>query len=224
MNAPRSTIFSAIPTPQIASALIARNRCDRPLVVIATALLSALGTLGGCGSTTEKPELSIASDEYSDAIAATRDVLRSYRFQIDRVDAAEGVVTTAPKSSSGLATPWDAEQSSFNQELEDLGNMQERRVRVTFDRATTPDADAKITARVEVVIDRVQRPGWRPTPKSVRHSTVTMDPDLAARQMWPTYSVPIRQDPEFASEIAGKIGRKLGEIRGAEHEDTHTER
>ncbi len=171
-----------------------------------------------------KPELSIASDEYSDAIAATRDVLRSYRFQIDRVDAAEGVVTTASKSSSGLATPWDPEQSSFNQELEDLANMQERRVRVTFDRATTLDADAKITARVEVVIDRVQRPGWRPTPKSVRHSTVTMDPDLAARQMWPTYSVPIRQDPEFASEIAEKIERRLGEIRGTRHESAHTER
>jgi len=180
--------------------------------------------LPGCVPPTGNPELSIAPDEYSKAIAATRDVLRSCRFQVDRVDAAEGGVTTAPKGTSGLATPWDGEQSSFKQELEDLGNSQERRVRVTFDRGTAPNADAKITARVEVVIDRIQRPGWRPTPKSVRHSTITMDPDLAARQMWPEYTVPIRQDAEFASEIARKIERRMGEIRGEGREENRIDR
>lgn len=217
MKSPRSkTALDSHATPS-PSATIARLRGVRPPVVLGAAIVAAQVMLTGCGSTPGGPEIAVAPDQYSDAIAATRDVLRSYRFRVDRVDAAGGVVTTAPKSSSGLATPWDGEQSSFTQELEDLGNNQERRVRVTFDRATTPDADERITARVEVVVDRVQRPGWRPTPKSVRHSTVTMDPDLAARQMWPTYSVPIRQDHEFASEIAGKIERRLVEIRAAEH-------
>lgn len=184
------------------------------------AALAAQSLLTGCSSQPNTTAIMVTPDRYPDAIAATREVLRSYRFQIDRVDASAGVVTTLPKSTSGLATPWDAEQSSFNQELEDLGNSQERRVRVTFDRppaagptdpsTTATDPDAR-WVHVEVVIDRVQRPGWRPSTKAVRQSTVTLDPDLAARQMWPTYSVPIRQDPEFAREILGKIDRRLSE-------------
>ncbi len=196
-------------------------------------VLSLVAFIAGCSSFVTA--IHVPDDQYPDAIAATRDVLRSYRFQIDRVDAAQGVVTTLPKPSSGIATPWDAEQSSFNQELEDLANSQERRVRVVFQRpawsSPEPGAGASLPSEpavgrmmhVEVTIDRVQRPGWRPTPKSVRHSTVTMDPDLAARQMWPTYSVPIRQDPEFAHELMFKIEDRLRDILHERAPDVPTE-
>src|SRR5204862_8124944 len=108
---------------------------------------------------------------YSKAFDATRDLLRSYHFSLERVDAAAGVITTGYKATAGLATPWDREQSGLSQEFEDLLNQQSRRVRVTF-RPSVGGGDEHpieqpfnsneaLVGRVEVIIYRMQTPGLR---------------------------------------------------------------
>jgi hypothetical protein len=100
---------------------------------------------------------------------AVRDTLMEYRFAIDRVDARRGVVTTHPKRTAGLASPWDQEQSSLNQEWEDLFNEQRRVVRVELGRDASAAGVESVNVTVEVL--RTSRPGWRVESESVRLST-----------------------------------------------------
>jgi hypothetical protein len=178
-------------------------------------LLAAL--LSGCA--TNRPlstDFPVPAGGYIKAFDEARDVLIGMRFELDRVDAAAGVITTQPKHTAGLATPWDAEQSTLEQEWEDLVNEQERRVRITFEPAEAtagewPDLreyTGPMTGHVEVAIDRVHHAGWRLETTSIRYSTYTIDPTLIDRQMWPLYSVPFSQDRLLADELAEKIERK----------------
>jgi hypothetical protein len=186
---------------------------------VRTALALALAALlAGCAA--PRPEeafFAIEPGRYADAFAAAKDVLASCRFELERVDARAGVLTTRAKPTSGLATPWDEEQTSFLMEWEDLLNRQLRRVRVTFRPALPapeppPDLrlfDGPIAATVEVVIDRRRRPGWRVESTSIRLSSFTRDPALVDRGLWPTYDVPFTQDDRFAAVLGRRIAARL---------------
>ncbi|HRJ50427.1 MAG TPA: hypothetical protein PKU91_07830, partial [Phycisphaerales bacterium] len=100
-------------------------------------LLALAAALTGCARS-GSPTVQIPAGSYSQAFEATRASLRDFDFSLDRVDAASGVITTATKASSGLATPWDPEQSGLDQEWEDFINRQRRFVRVTFVPADQP--------------------------------------------------------------------------------------
>jgi hypothetical protein len=188
----------------------------RPLLCLFV-LLTAI--LPGCASPKGPPELTLTTAQYPAAFEAAKDTLTSYRFELDRVDAAAGIITTKPKPSAGFATPWDEEQSGLNQELEDFLNDQLRRVRITFETAVAagagdPAPDLRtdpgpITGRIEVIVDRVRRAGWRLETTSMRYSSFTRDPALVERGMWPTYTVPLSQDPELAARLADGIRRRL---------------
>jgi hypothetical protein len=189
--------------------------------------------VAGCSS--EGPTtFEIAPSEYDVAFKQTREVLRDWHFNVDRVDAASGVITTRPKFSAGLATPWVSQQSSLTEEWEDFANRQERRVRVTFepkslaDSAESPQGTGglvgspfvdvrqsgePVIARVEVTVDRVQLPGWQPQTKSIRRSGRTRDPALEDRGMWPEYRVPDRQDPDLAARLVREITERVQEQR-----------
>lgn len=197
-------------------------------VFFTTGALACAG-LPGCASSENNPEFEFAPARYADALVAVREVLRDYRFQPERVDAAAGVITTKPKSTAGLATPWDKEQTTLEQEIDDFANDEQRRVRVTFEPRTPGpteppttglaggavgdlrDAQGPLVGRVMVFIDRVQRPGWRLNPKAIGTSSVAIDPALVARGMAPTYTVTITQDPLLAARMGGAIRKKLAE-------------
>lgn len=187
--------------------------------------------LSACAAPRAEPRFTVAPADYPRVFAAAKEALVAARFELDRVDARAGVITTRPKPTSGVATPWDGEQSSPGQEVEDLLNRQYRRIRVTFEPApesggggapagegapAQPDplADRRaavgpLTATVEVTIDRLCRPGWRVQTSSVRLSSFAFDPELARRDMWPQYTVPFAQDPAFAERLAASIQRRL---------------
>jgi hypothetical protein len=194
----------------------------------------------------------------SGAFDLARDVLREEGFILDRVDAAAGIITTRPKTTAGLATPWDAEQSSAEQEIDDLANRQQRTVRITFEpveRASTtaatsttrkptpvaPDASGIAAATsgtseptadevgwtdlrqaslsqtslsqtsgemrmsVRVIVERLNRPGWRVNPVSVRLSTYAIDTDLRQRGLSYQYAVARNNDMELAKRLADEI-------------------
>ncbi|MCC6660485.1 MAG: hypothetical protein IT437_06320 [Phycisphaerales bacterium] len=174
--------------------------------------------LGGCASARRGDAITpIAAGQYEAAFQAAKDVLAGYHYDLQRVDARAGIISTAPRPSPGLAAPWDNDQSTIAGEWEDLLNQQMRRVRVTFEPADAPEGGVPgpdlrllpgpLTARFEVFIDRRHRPGWRVETSSIRLSSFTRDPDLSDRQMWPRYDTPFTQD----RRLADRLGRALKE-------------
>ena len=167
---------------------------------------------GGC-AVKGTGEFQVPEGRYAAAFEAARDSLIHRRFELERVDSRAGIITTKPKTTSGLATPWDSEQSTLDQEVEDVLNGQRRSVRITFEPsppAATPPDDLRgvkgpLVARVEVFVERIHVPGWRIEPTAVRFSTHTHDPDLDARGMWSSYEVPFSQDPKLAARLAREI-------------------
>ncbi len=202
-----------------------------PLIVLCLVLM-----LAGCRSSPPAGPTAfrLGAGTYEVAFNAAREVLGDYRFELDRIDARGGVLTTRPKATSGLATPWDREQVGFDQELEDLASQQQRRVRISFlpegsaapAMGSTPDEPAEIVdvpvepavmpadmlehrgrvaMRVSVRVERLQRPGWRPGTKSIGLSTFTVDPELERRGEIPAYFEDLGEDRRLASKIASEI-------------------
>jgi hypothetical protein len=179
-------------------------------------VLGLLGAavLGGCSDVPRSAEFDVPAGQYAKAFDQTRDVLTSYRFSLERVDAGAGVIATDAKGTAGLATPWDGEQTTLEQSLDDLVNKQQRTVRVTFE--TTPaqadlrQASGPVHGHVDVYIERTCRPGWQLDATSLRLSLFTEDPALVDRGMWPRYDVPTEQDPLLAGRIAAAVRRRLG--------------
>ncbi len=176
--------------------------------ILAPACLTLLTALTGCASApppTARSDADFEADAYPALFDAAREVLSDYQFTLDRIDAARGVITTAPKSTAGLATPWDREQSSFRQEIEDLAHQQERVARITFEPADRPTRVA-----VEVVVHRVHRPHWRIETDAIRQSTHARDP-LAAREGQPAeFREPVTEDRALARRLMADIRARAG--------------
>jgi hypothetical protein len=168
--------------------------------------------LGGCASGTS-PQFSVPEGQYAKAFDVTRDLLREYRFVLERVDSEAGVITTAPKFTAGIVTPWDKEQTSLSQEFEDLFNQDERRVRVTFE--AQPEGDlanaTDVVGRVEVTIYRLETSGVRSPAKTVALTTLTTDPVAVQMGVSGQYEVPLTQDSRLAARLADQIGRRLAQ-------------
>ncbi len=147
---------------------------------------------------------------YGQVFDAAREVLMDYRFAIDRVDARLGVITTYPKRTAGLASPWDREQSSMNQEWEDLVNEQRRVVRVEFDQ----DEQGGASATVSVELLRTHRPGWRVETESVRLSNHALRRDVNGELEPGSYLELVGLDAEFASRLALAIQDRLRDEAG----------
>lgn len=165
-------------------------------------------TLTACASAPPagaRADASFATESYPDLFNAAREVLAEYRFTIDRVDAARGVITTYPKRTAGLATPWDREQSSIAQEFEDLAHQQERTARVTFE---PPDAPTRVS--VHIVLDRVHRPNWRVETDAIRQSTHARDPLGVRAGQPPEFREPVAEDRALAERIMADIQARTG--------------
>jgi hypothetical protein len=134
-------------------------------------------------------------------IGVIREVLTDHRFEIDRVDARRGVVTTAYKTTQGLASPWDGEQGSFKQETADLVNQHERAVRV--------DIEDDGSVIVSVLVQRVHRPAWRIETESISRSTHAVVIDSRGNRQPARIVTPIGQDGLLAERIGEAIRSKL---------------
>lgn len=175
---------------------------------LAPACLTLLIALTGCASApppTARADADFQADAYPALFDAAREVLSDYRFTLDRIDAARGVITTAPKRTAGLATPWDREQSTARQEFEDLAHQHERVARITFEPADRPTRVA-----VEVIVHRVHRPHWRIETDAIRQSTHARD-TLAAREGQPAeFREPVTEDRALARRLMADIHARAG--------------
>ncbi len=120
-----------------------------------TLFLTLLGALAallpGCG-TTPRPAtaLPIPSGRYAEAFDAAREALRDLRFDLERVDARLGVITSRPHATDGLATPWDLDQTSSRQEVQDL--MHQGIIGCSPDDTVAHAAEIMIEADIHAVV------------------------------------------------------------------------
>lgn len=162
------------------------------------------------------PALTIPAAQYAAAFDSAKHALRDMGFLLERVDAQAGVITTQPKGTAGLATPWDREQSGIDQEFDDLFHRQQRVARVEFTpvgsalasnddlRAFTGD----IEARVQVAVLRAYQPGRRVNTGNITSSTYTTDPQLDAQGLT-SYTVAQKQDSRLAQRVLRAIEGNL---------------
>lgn len=168
---------------------------------------------GGAGDRAPlaEPEVVLTTDAAASArvFDAARDTLMGYRFALDRVDARRGVITTHPKRTTGLATPWDREQSHGHQEWEDLLNEQRRVVRLVFERdgAEAGAPFARVRIRVEVL--RTNRPNWRIETESPMLSSHALSRDRNGDLEPASFSEVVGLDVSFAQRIADEMKQRL---------------
>jgi hypothetical protein len=194
--------------------------------------LLPLATLAACSAPPRPVSgIIIPAGKYTQAFDAARDAVRELRFDLERVDARQGVLTTRAKATNGLATPWDVEQSTTEQELEDLVNQQSRKVRVVFTaRAAQPSGAAAsddlgdlpplqdaplpqdllshpgtVTMRVVVTRSRTQRPGWRLSTNSVRSSSFSIDPARGETPEDAEYESSAGEDRDLATRVLESV-------------------
>lgn len=184
-------------------------------------LLVVMIALAGCagGRPDSEPALA-AGGTYARTFDAAKATLRDQGFILERVDAAEGVITTRPKDTAGIATPWHSEQQSVAQEFEDLAQRHQRVVRVTFERADGGEgastgaplqASSPCRMSIHVTVLRLNAPGRRLEPETIRQTSAYADPDLVARGMQPQYAVAWKQDERLAAHLTAEIGRRAGD-------------
>lgn len=176
--------------------------------ILAKACATLLVILTGCATAppeSARADADFRADDYPALFDAAREVLSDYQFTLDRIDAARGVITTAPKRTAGLATPWDREQSTARQEFEDLAHQHDRVARITFEPADRPTRVA-----VEVVVHRVHRPNWRIETDALRQSTHAVDP-IAVRAGQPgEFREPVAEDRDLARRLMADIHARAG--------------
>ncbi len=191
--------------------------------------------LGGCASVPQDVSTSVPASNYANTFEAAKATLRDYRFVIERVDARAGVITTRAKPTAGLITPWDKEQSTTKQELEELINQEVRTVRVEFIPSGLPESDPVINARkatltpadqsagdlldlrnasqdlqcrVIVSVDRLHRPGRLLSTKTIRRTQNFEDPELVSRGIAPLSSESLGRDPALESRLLAAIQQR----------------
>lgn len=203
---------------------VTRHRYDSGMFRL-TALFGLAFLFAGCAaSDPAPPTFLVSAGHYAKAFDTARDTLRTMQFELDRVDARAGVITTRPKHSAGIATPWDLEQSTLAQEWEDFTNEQYRSVRILFEpttgraaRSQQSDGSAAasdlrtfsgdLTGTIIIVIERKNRPNWRIDTTTIRLSSFARDP-LGGGQ---AALVPIARDVRLEGRLAKRIQRQLND-------------
>lgn len=157
------------------------------LLCVLTGLLAV-----GCGKDPiGSSSFRIPAAEYNAYFEAAKDALRDNQFDLERVDARAGVLTTRPVSSAGWATPWIQHASSTGQATNDLLQRNRRVATIRFARVSDEtgvpepidpvasdlrEFQGTIEVSVNVVLEQVYRAGRRLSPASIRLTTFTVDP------------------------------------------------
>jgi len=180
-----------------------------------------IACLTGCGSTTPSREFAVPHGQYADAFEATKDVLREQEFELARVDAREGVVSTLPRQWAGFMTPWIPQDAEPGAAIDGFLNHERRRARVVFDPpigealhdpwVDRRSFDGALTGRVDVTVERIQRPNRRVGVPSVRLSSFARDPEGEALGEPSWFVVDSHSDEYLAGRIAGLIRARMGE-------------
>ena len=183
-------------------------------VILTVLAASVAAGVSGCATTASEADTrwTIASGTYSSWFDTAKDVVRESQFELGRVDARAGVVSSASAASAGYATPWlTYGMSSGDAALGGLMHRESRVVRVLFEPADGSEAedlrrvDGDLTARVVVEVSRDLRPGRQVDTTNIQRTSYWRDPGMASSGLQPGFQEPAGEDLELAAAIAARI-------------------
>ncbi len=186
------------------------------MIVCACAILPAIG----CSSVARSTAFKIEANDYNEAFEAAKNTVRAFGFELDRVDARAGVLTSRPRRSSGFATPWIPHASDLGDAWHGLLHGEARTVTVVFrpqagtgalrlrrdPRYDVRDHDGPVRVRVDVLLRREQRPGLRADPTSVRLLSSTT---AGSASETPDAFIPVGRDMPLAGRIAKALQKRI---------------
>lgn len=162
----------------------------------------------GCSSRTEATSFEMPSASYAAAFDAARDVLRERGFELDRVDARAGVITTAPRASAGLATPWVQHSPTLGEAVDATLHPDRRMAVVTFTPLVGDETvadlrafEGAVLARVEAPKLRLRRVGRHVDSTAIRMANWWRDPAKTE----PMVLTPVEAADELAADLAARI-------------------
>ncbi|GAB4519805.1 MAG: hypothetical protein Tsb0013_23540 [Phycisphaerales bacterium] len=170
-------------------------------ILLMLVVLPSMGCRNAQGPDVYAGTTSTTVTDYPRAFDASKDVLREMGFELDRIDASAGVISTRPRTGSGLATPWIPSASPLN----DLAHRNRRTALVRFTPADTDTVDdlrtytGAIDVEWRIEIERVYVPGRRPSPTSVRLGGTWRDRDLPVDADRSRFARSIDTDEELAT-------------------------
>lgn len=177
--------------------------------------LAALVPLVGCaGEPRDDARFDVPAGAYGAAFDAARDALRDAGYTLERVDAGAGVITTRPRTEPALDAPAGGADSALN--------AQRSMARVSFAPSTGAHAtdlrahEGALEARVEILVERLQRPGRRIESMTIRRSSSWRDPAWESRGMQPAHVVATGLDEHAAGRLAARIAADRRLIIGAD--------
>lgn len=187
----------------------------KPLLIAATVACGA-SLSGGCTTPPQTTTVTFDAAEYPAVFQAAKDTLREYEFELERVDARLGVITTRPRPWAGLATPWIPFATDAGDAVVGLIQPEQRACRVRFEAESLSNSSDSLAAdlrasqgpmraTVEVVTLRLERPGRRIGAPSVRMKSQTINPEWAEAGLQPAYVVEAGPDHALAVEIADAL-------------------
>ncbi|TVQ76802.1 MAG: hypothetical protein EA380_08150 [Phycisphaeraceae bacterium] len=161
------------------------------------------------------PERTISGETpYARSFEAAKTVLRDADFELDRVDARAGIITTRPRSSAGLGTPWIDHTETLGDAVSDLMNSDRRIAVVRFlpgdaeghsFRGDLRQFEGPLVAEVTVERERLYRPNRRTQSTSIRMRSTMIDPSLQDREMMPVFAAPLAADQRLAQRLSWRI-------------------
>lgn len=179
-------------------------------LVAATGLM----VLVGCGSRAVAPSFELSADDYAEAFDAARDVLRERGFELDRVDARAGVITTAPRASAGLATPWIQHSPTLREASGATLHPDRRMAIVSFAPVGAPspvsdlrEHDGGFLLAVEAPKLRLRRVGRHLDSTAIRFANWWRDPS----EPDPMVLTPVEAADDLAADLADRIRARLAQ-------------
>ncbi len=186
-----------------------------------------LALASGCASSPAPESITVPAGAYTEAFQSSKDVLRRFGFELDRVDARRGVLTTATRPSSGFATPWVPHSRGLGPSVRGFAHHEQRIATIEFSpiddngEAASPvdpgsdydlrTADAPVVLTIRVEVQRLHRPGRRVSPSSVRLDSETDLPDLEAQpESNEQVTLEIRDDPRLTARLMRACAEAIG--------------
>jgi len=171
--------------------------------------------LSGCATEQQREDvaqdLTITGVTTSEAVEATRTVLRQMRFSIEKADAQAGVVRTFPLTGGQFFEFWRSDNVDLGNALE--ANLHTLRRSVLVDFART---DGSLRVRCTIRVQRLSLPenevvsvsqAYRIHSQSTRTTQrMDLDPSQKEGMSW----IELGNDPKLAAEILRKIAQHIG--------------
>jgi hypothetical protein len=184
--------------------------CARAAAALAVGSVALLSV--GCASPTASTSFEVPASLYAAVFDAARDVLREQGFELDRVDARSGVISTAPRASAGLATPWVQHNPTLPGAASATLHPDRRMAVVSFvplgseqDVADLRTFDGTLLARVEAPALRLRRVGRHLDPTAIRLANWWRDP----AEPEPMVLTPVEAGDELAAVLAAGIRDRM---------------